>query len=81
LRTEIGKLPGADEWRAQLRAVLPLQGAGVALQDLAGADDAQLCVQLTQRALLLRDSAMRLSDAVGQRYFAHADGADGVQRV
>jgi len=81
LRTEIGKLPGADEWRAQLRAQLPPQGAGVALQDLAGADDTQLCLQLTQRALLLRDSAMRLSDAVGQRYFAHADGADGVQRV
>ncbi len=81
LRTEIGKLPGPDEWRAQLLSHLPPQGAGVALTDLAAADDAQLCAQLTQQALHLRDCAMRLSDAIGQRYFAHADGTDGLQRV
>ncbi len=82
LRTEIGKLPGADEWRAQLRCTLPPQGAGVALQRPGRLPTTpSLCAQLTQRALLLRDSAMRLSDAIGQRYFAHADGADGVQRV
>jgi uncharacterized alpha-E superfamily protein len=81
LRTEIGKLPGPDEWRAQLRAQLPPQGAGVALTELAAADDDRLRGQLTQQALQLRDSAARLSDAIGQRYFAHADGTDGVQRV
>jgi len=81
LRTEIGKLPGADEVRRQLREHLPEYGAGLTLADLAGADDAMVKQQLMQSARRLHASAARLSDSVGQRYFAHADGGDGLQRV
>jgi uncharacterized alpha-E superfamily protein len=81
LRTEIGKLPGSDEVRRHLREYMPAQGAGLALADLAGADDAMVKRQLVQLARHLHANAARLSDAVGQRYFAHADGGDGLQRV
>ena len=81
LRTEIGKLPGPDEWRDQLREHLPVQGAGLTLADLAGTDDALVKQRLAQSARELHASVARLSDAVGQRYFAHADGGDELQRV
>jgi uncharacterized alpha-E superfamily protein len=81
LRTEIGKLPGSDGFRRQLREHLPAQGAGLTWADLAGADDAAIKRQLAQQAHQLQAGAASLSDAVGQRYFAHADGGDGLQRV
>ncbi|MES2956635.1 MAG: circularly permuted type 2 ATP-grasp protein [Pseudomonadota bacterium] len=84
LRTELGKLPGSDEARSALREMLPPHGAGLSLAQLvesAGADDALMRRQLLQLAQRLQASVARLSDAIGQRYFAHADGTDGMQRV
>ena len=82
LRTEVGKLPGPDAVREQLLAWLPAEGAGMALAELAMAgDDAAMRVQLVQLAQRLQASAAALSDAVGQRYFAHVLGGDGLQRV
>ena len=81
LRTEIGKLPGSEGWRGQLRAHLPAQGVGLTLTELAAGDDAAVKQRLAQLALHLQSSAVQLSDAIGRRYFAHADGGDGLQRV
>jgi uncharacterized alpha-E superfamily protein len=81
LRTELGKLPGSDAARATLRELLPLQGAGLGLADLASDDDAAMRLRLVQLAQHLQASAFELSDAIGQRYFAHADGGMALQRV
>ena len=81
LRTELGKLPGTDAARAALRELLPAQGAGLSLAELAAADDSAMRERLLQLANELQASAAALSDAVGQRYFAHADGGDGLTRV
>jgi uncharacterized alpha-E superfamily protein len=81
LRTEIGKLPGSEGWRGQLRAHLPAQGVGLTLAELAAGDDAAIKQRLAQLALQMQGSAVHLSDAIGRRYFAHADGGDGLQRV
>ena len=76
LRTELGKLPSPEG----LRELLPPVGAGIELAALRGADDPALRVLLTSTAESLQHAAAALSDAVGQRYFAHADGAE-LQRV
>jgi uncharacterized circularly permuted ATP-grasp superfamily protein/uncharacterized alpha-E superfamily protein len=76
LRTELGKLPSPEG----LRELLPAVGAGIELGALRGADDAALRLQLGTTAESLQATAAALSDAVGQRYFAHADGAE-LQRV
>ncbi len=77
LRTELGKLPSP----LGLREMLPATGAGVALESLRGADDVALRAVLARTAESLQHAAAALSDAVGQRYFAHAEGGDQVQRV
>jgi uncharacterized alpha-E superfamily protein len=80
LRTEIGKLPGDETAREQLRALLPASGAGLALDDLRGLADLALRERLIEQAAMLRQAAFALSDAVAHRYFAH--GADeSLQRV
>jgi uncharacterized circularly permuted ATP-grasp superfamily protein/uncharacterized alpha-E superfamily protein len=76
LRTELGKLPSPEG----LRELLPAVGAGIELASLRGADDAAARVLLTSTAESLQAAAAVLSDAVGQRYFSHADGAE-MQRV
>jgi uncharacterized alpha-E superfamily protein len=76
LRTELGKLPSPDG----LRELLPAVGAGIELSALRGADDAAVRAQLASTAESLQEAASALSDAVGQRYFAHADSAE-LQRV
>ena len=81
LRTELGKLPGSDAALAALREMLPAQGAGLSLAELAAADDAAMRERLQQLASELQASAAALSDAVGHRYFAHADGGDGLTRI
>jgi uncharacterized circularly permuted ATP-grasp superfamily protein/uncharacterized alpha-E superfamily protein len=81
LRTEVGKLPGSDATRAELRAFLPEQGAGLTLADLAALDEQAMRERLVQLAETLQSNMFALSDAIGQRYFAHADGAAGIQRV
>jgi uncharacterized alpha-E superfamily protein len=77
LRTELGKLPSP----LGLRELLPAAGAGVALESLRGADDAALRALMARTAASLQQCASALSDAVGQRYFAHAEGGDALQRV
>jgi uncharacterized circularly permuted ATP-grasp superfamily protein/uncharacterized alpha-E superfamily protein len=84
LRTELAKLPGSDAVRTALREMLPLHGAGMSLAQLveqSGADDSLMRSHLVQLAQRLQATMARLSDAIGQRYFAHADGGDGIQRV
>ena len=84
LRTELAKLPGSDAVRTALRELLPLHGAGLSLAQLveqAGTDDALMRGHLIHLAQRLQSTMARLSDAIGQRYFAHVDGGDGMQRV
>jgi uncharacterized alpha-E superfamily protein len=77
LRTELGKLPTP----LGLRELLPATGAGVPLESLRGADDAALRAMMARTAQSLQAAAAALSDAVGQRYFAHAEGGDQMQRI
>jgi len=81
LRTELGKLPGDSDVTAGLRAFLPADGAGLSLAELAAGGDSALRIRLVALAQQLAASAAALSDAAGQHYFAHADGAAGLQRV
>jgi uncharacterized circularly permuted ATP-grasp superfamily protein/uncharacterized alpha-E superfamily protein len=77
LRTELGKLPSPEG----LRELLPAEGAGLTMAALRDASDPVLRTLLAQTAHALRDAAAALSDTVGRRYFAHADGGDAMQRV
>jgi len=80
LRTELGKLPGPEAWRDELRALWPAQGSGLALDALRDVDAPTMQRLVAAHSQRLIDSAARLSDLIGQRYFAHAD-ADAVRRV
>jgi uncharacterized circularly permuted ATP-grasp superfamily protein/uncharacterized alpha-E superfamily protein len=80
LRTELSKLPGPDAWRNEMRALLPAEGAGLTLDDLHGVPLLALPERLVALSQRLGDGAQRLSDLIGERYFAHA-GADAMQRV
>jgi len=77
LRTELGKLPEP----AGLREMLPAEGAGLPLEALRDADANALRALLAHTAASLQSAASALSDVIGQRYFAHADGGDAMQRV
>ncbi|MDE2082445.1 MAG: circularly permuted type 2 ATP-grasp protein [Burkholderiales bacterium] len=79
LRTEIGKLPGDDEGRQALLALLPADGAGLTLESLRGADDGAIAAALQALALELGARATTLADRVGERFFTLAQGVD--QRV
>ncbi|MCR5863803.1 circularly permuted type 2 ATP-grasp protein [Aquincola sp. J276] len=81
LRTELGKLPGTASMLDALRERLPVEGAGITLDELRDLDDEALRLQLCVLARRLQDAGARLSDDVGQRYFAHAEGGDRLQRV
>ncbi len=84
LRTELGKLPGSDAARAALQAMLPTQGAGLSLAELAAlsaTDDDAMRRRLVQLAQGLQGDASALSDAIGQHYFAHADAGLDLQQV
>ena len=81
LRTEIGKLPGPGPLQDELRQLLPASGAGLTLDDLRDADDGALCRRLVPLAERLSVAGARLSDAMTQRYFAHAEGGDVLHRV
>jgi uncharacterized circularly permuted ATP-grasp superfamily protein/uncharacterized alpha-E superfamily protein len=72
LRTELGKLPGSDSWHADMLGLLPVRGAGLALEDLRGCDLAAVKTRVAAVAQGLATAAARLSDLIGQRYFAHA---------
>ncbi len=79
LRTEIGKLPGDEDGRRALLALLPAEGAGLTLESLRGADDAAIAQALRSLALTLKRRAAMLADRVGERFFTLAQGVD--QRV
>ena len=79
LRTEIGKLPGTPDSLQPLLALLPADGAGMTLESLRGADDAELSLRLKDLAADLGAAAAALADRVGERFFTLAQGTD--QRV
>ncbi len=81
LRTELRKLPGGDEATAPLLALLPAQGAGLALDDLRGLDDAAIAAELLALSRRLAEAGQRLSDAIGERYFALATDDQRIQAV
>lgn len=76
LRTELGKLPGADGRRDALLAQLPAEGTGLTLQALRGADDAAIARALLDLSRQLGDVAVRLAEMIGTRYFTLAHGSD-----
>jgi uncharacterized alpha-E superfamily protein len=81
LRTELGKLPGEGDFIAALLARLPAAGAGLRLEQLRDADDAQLLRWLGPLCAGLQSTGSALSDTLGHRYFAHAAGGEELQRV
>ena len=79
LRTELGNLPGTEASLAPLLARLPAEGAGLTLEALRGASDAQIAATLRRLSLTLSEAAMGLADDIGVRFFTLAHGQD--QRV
>ena len=79
LRTELCKLPGTTASLAPLLAALPLEGTGLTLDALRGADDTQLAQTLHSLGLRMAATAAELAEAVSSRYFTLADGPE--QRV
>jgi uncharacterized alpha-E superfamily protein len=79
LRTEIGKLPGADEALQPFLALLPAEGPGLTLESLRGASEAQIAERLHELSGELVEAAWSLADRIGERYFTLAQGAD--QRI
>jgi hypothetical protein len=63
-----------------MRALLPAQGAGLTLDELRDVPLMALPDRLTALSHRLGAGAARLSDVIGERYFAHA-GAESMQRV
>jgi uncharacterized circularly permuted ATP-grasp superfamily protein/uncharacterized alpha-E superfamily protein len=76
LRTELRKLPGDDPYIEALLARLPAQGAGIALEELRGASDAEITGRLNVLADRLIDGGWHLAADIGLHYFAHATGGD-----
>jgi uncharacterized circularly permuted ATP-grasp superfamily protein/uncharacterized alpha-E superfamily protein len=79
LRTELKKLPGSATSLEPLLARLPAEGAGLTLESLRGASDAQIALRLQQLSAALTETAELLADEIGSRYFVLAHGQD--QRV
>jgi uncharacterized circularly permuted ATP-grasp superfamily protein/uncharacterized alpha-E superfamily protein len=79
LRTELKKLPGSEASLAPLLARLPAEGAGLTLDSLRGASDAQIAATLRRLSVSLAEAAMALADDIGVRFFTLAHGQD--QRV
>src|SRR5262249_48161775 len=81
LRTEVAKLPGESGSIDTLLALLPQQGGGITPGEGRGMGDEQLRAHPLALADRLAGAAAALSDEIGQRYFAHADGDGRMQRV
>lgn len=79
LRTELSKLPGDEAELAPLMARLPAAGAGLTLDELRDADDADLLQRLRALAGSLSEAAVALSEDIAARYFTLAQ--DQNQRV
>jgi len=76
LRTELRKLPGSAASLEPLLARLPVEGAGITLESLRGASDAQIAEALGALSASLCDSALDLADEIGTRFFTLAHGQD-----
>jgi uncharacterized circularly permuted ATP-grasp superfamily protein/uncharacterized alpha-E superfamily protein len=76
LRTELGKLPGSEEWRQSLLARLPAEGAGIPLQALRDASDEDIVRQLRALTQRLSAAAAALADEIGTHCFTLAHGSD-----
>ena len=81
LRTELRKLPGGDDAIAPLLALLPAEGAGLSLEDLRGASEAQIADKLLALSLQLGQAGAQLADAIGERYFTLATDEHRIQQV
>jgi uncharacterized circularly permuted ATP-grasp superfamily protein/uncharacterized alpha-E superfamily protein len=81
LRTELGKLPGGDDFIDTLLQRLPAEGAGVLLEGLRGATEGQVLKALGEVCAQLQASGAALADDLGHRFFAHAATGDELQRV
>jgi uncharacterized alpha-E superfamily protein len=81
LRAEIRKLPGPEDSLDELLELLPPQGAGVVLEQMRSLSDERIGELLSTLGVELADAGARLSDEIGRRYFAHAEGGDQLQRV
>jgi uncharacterized circularly permuted ATP-grasp superfamily protein/uncharacterized alpha-E superfamily protein len=81
LRTELRKLPGGDEAIAPLLALLPAEGAGLSLEDLRDATEAQIAAKLLALSRELGAAGTRLADAIGERYFTLATDEHRMQQV
>lgn len=79
LRTELSKLPGSPESHEPLLALLPPTGAGLTLEELRGATEAQIAERLLMLSVELGSASAVLADQIGERYFTLAHGMD--QRV
>jgi uncharacterized alpha-E superfamily protein len=76
LRTELRKLPGSADFVQSLIDQLPAEGAGITLESLRDADDAQIAARLRSLVSALSSTALRLADQIGTRYFTLAHGVD-----
>ncbi|MED5621291.1 circularly permuted type 2 ATP-grasp protein [Ideonella sp. BN130291] len=81
LRNECAKLPGAVASLDELLARLPRQGTGLTLDELRTLGDEPLAQRLAAMATQLAEAGAQLSDDIGHRYFAHADGGDQLQQI
>ncbi len=81
LRTELRKLPGDGDFIAALLQRLPPEGAGLSLDDLRGAGEAQVLRVLGEVCAQLRASGAALADALGHHFFAHARTGDELQHL
>jgi uncharacterized alpha-E superfamily protein len=81
LRNECAKLPGAPASLDELLARLPREGTGLTLDELRTLGDGALGTRLADMAVRLAEAGAQLSDDIGHRYFAHADGGDQLQQV
>jgi uncharacterized alpha-E superfamily protein len=76
LRTELRKLPGSADFLRSLIDQLPAEGAGITLESLRDADDAQIAARLRTLVGGLSNTALALADQIGTRYFTLAHGVD-----
>jgi uncharacterized circularly permuted ATP-grasp superfamily protein/uncharacterized alpha-E superfamily protein len=79
LRTELKKLPGPEASLDTFLARLPAEGAGLTLEALRGADNAQIARALGELSASLAAAAAALAEDIGGRYFTLAHGQE--QRV
>jgi uncharacterized circularly permuted ATP-grasp superfamily protein/uncharacterized alpha-E superfamily protein len=81
LRTELSKLPGSPESLQSLLEVIPAEGAGLTLEALRGATDAQIRERLLGLSRELGAAGSLLAERIGERYFALASAEHRMQQV